>query len=302
MNRPKTLSELSEKEVQSYYQEHVLDNIRKIGYKPVTDSQISSSLYHDCWSLYDYGGFYRLVYIKRRQKRKTPQRGKRDNLTAMSQITDSDEPERLAQSINRAKARIFELAMCNEFRYFCTFTQDEKLRDRFDLAEFRKDLAQFVRNQNRSRSADRKIRYLLIPEEHKNGAWHMHGLLAGLDCKDLRAFTLREKLPEKIREQLKAGKAVYNWEKYAGRFGYFTCTEADSREGCARYCTKYITKALAETARGKGEHLFFASQGLKSRTAIVRDSCDTPPICSGWDFENNYIAVKDFRVTECDKI
>lgn len=82
-----------------------------------------------------------------------------------------------------AKARVNELALCNEFEYFCTFTQSDELRDRFDLKAFRKDFAMFVRNENRRR--EKKIKYLLVPERHKDGAWHMHGLLMGLTSDDL---------------------------------------------------------------------------------------------------------------------
>ena len=82
------------------------------------------------------------------------------------------EEERLRSSISRAKSRVNELALCNEFEYFCTFTQSDELRDRFDLKAFRKDFAMFVRNENRRR--EKKIKYLLVPERHKDGAWHMH--------------------------------------------------------------------------------------------------------------------------------
>lgn len=222
-------------------------------------------------------------------KRKRPKSEKRGGTTEQSET-------RFAQSVSRARNRIFELAFCNEFQFFCTFTQSAEMRDRFNLDEFRKDLSQFIRNQNRGR--EKPIKYLLIPEPHLNsrdkkdiGAWHMHGLLMGLTADDLREFTLKDKIPLNLKNRIKSGEKVYNWEKYSKKFGYFTCTEIKSQEGCSKYLTKYITKDLAKSGIESGHHLFYASQGLKHREPIVKFSNDECPI-KEWDFENEYVKVK----------
>lgn len=222
-----------------------------------------------------------------------------DGRAERSSVKDNAEPtaERLRQSISRTRSTIFELAMCNEFTHFCTFTQSAEMRDRFNLDEFRKDFAQFVRNINRSRR-DNPIKYLLIPEQHLNsrnkkdiGAWHMHGLLMGLTEADLRLFTLKEKLPQNIRKALKSGQKVYNWERYSQKFGYFTCTEIGNHEACSKYITKYITKELQKRNLENGQHSYFASQGLNRRVPIVKFSKDKCPV-SEWDFENEYVKVR----------
>lgn len=215
-------------------------------------------------------------------------------------VTEPHKPEkekigRFSSSLSRSRQRVFEIAMCNEFHFFCTFTQDEKLRDRFDLGEFRKDFAMLVRNLNRNRAEGEKIKYLLIPEKHKNGAWHMHGLLMGLTVADLRPFTLDEKLPERIREKLRKGEKIFDWSAYRTRFGYFTCTEIQSSVGCAKYITKYITKDMEKDVREAGQHLFFASQGLKHREPIVTKCFDKCPI-TDWDFSNKYVMTKDIEM------
>lgn len=241
---------------------------------------------HDTWSIHKYGAGYKVTYLKfgaRAQKYKQEYLLK--DCGECSDEVNAD--ERFSQSVSRTKSSIFELAMCNEFSYFCTFTQNENLvGDRFDLSEFRKDLSQFVRNQNRGRK--NKIKYLLIPEQHRNGAWHMHGLLMGLNYSDLREFTLDEKLPYRIRKQIKKGEKVYNWEKYATKFGFFTATEIKSHEACSRYITKYITKDLLKSNIESGKHTFFASKGLNRRILISRVSNEICPL-KKWDFENEYI-------------
>lgn len=267
-------------------------------------------LLHDVFNAYAYGDTVKIVYIKcaRRlekpftgffntepEKRVIPKNIGCSEFTPLSRLCTLDdvsksENARFSQSISRTKSRVFELAACNEFQHFCTFTQDEKLRDRFDLSDFRKDFAQLVRNINRGRET--KIKYLLIPEKHKNGAWHMHGLLSGLQPDDLRPFELTENIPERLKKMIRGGTAVYDWTRYRRAFGYFTCTEIESREACAKYVTKYISKDLQKTVRESGEHLFFASQGLKGRKTLIKNCADPCPV-EKWDFENDFIRIAE---------
>lgn len=276
----------------------------------------------DRWSVYKYGKTLKIVYIKALRnptypkkppekpvppfygckaykptiKLKTIDKAIRDSKRA-KQKEQALKNSRLDNNISRTRARIFELAACNEFKYFCTFTQDEKKRDRFDLTEFRKDFAQLVRNINRGRADSEKIKYLLIPEKHKKGGWHMHGLLKGLTDKDLRAFELSENIPKRLKDTIRGGTPVYDWTRYRRAFGYFTCTEIDSGEAVARYITKYISKDLQSGVIEAGQHLFFASQGLKSRDVITSLSSEPCPITE-WDYENDYIKCKEIRIDE----
>lgn len=267
-------------------------------------------LLHDVYNAYAYGDTVKIVYIKCARRLEKPFTGFYytepekhvipkiigcSEYTPLSRLCTLDDVSRernarFSQSISRTKARVFELAACNEFQHFCTFTQDEKLRDRFDLSDFRKDFAQLVRNINRGRET--KIKYLLIPEKHKNGAWHMHGLLSGLRPDDLRPFELTENIPERLKKMIRGGTAVYDWTRYRRAFGYFTCTEIESREACAKYVTKYISKDLQKTVREGGEHLFFASQGLKGRQTLIKNCADPCPV-EKWDFENDFIRISE---------
>lgn len=297
------LEKFSDKKLREWFDRTYLAMARKNGLdiEPIQHG-IQTLQVHDCWSLYTYGDVLKVVYFKKLPNRKNPRKDKlfptEFDLKQKPKITPTpkDENERFSNSIARSKSRVFELAMCNEFTHFCTFTQDEKKRDRFDLAEFRKDFAMLVRNLNRARAEGEKIKYLLIPEQHKNGAWHMHGLLMGLTADDLREFTLAERLPQRIRTQLEKGVRVYDWTRYRKAFGYFTCTEIESGIGCAKYITKYISKDLQKTVREAGEHLFFASQGLKGRDIIVKQSFDKCPF-DKWDFENDYVKVLEIQLS-----
>jgi hypothetical protein len=287
------LSQLPERELLKWYEESLKSKIEKYDFIPFLNGQQSKSR-NDIWSLYAYGNEIKVVYIKNAPQIKNADKQKY-NPSAKQTTIDSD--KRFSQSLSRSRARIFELALCNEFQYFCTFTQDQTKRERFNLSEFRKDFAQMVRNLNKTRDNNSKIKYLLIPEQHKDGAWHMHGLLMGLNSTDLREFSLKEKLPQNIRKTLKSGKKVYNWEKYSKNFGFFTCTEIENKTACGKYITKYVTKDLQSTARENGEHLFFASQGLKGREVIAKNCLDICPF-NEWDYENDYVKIKWLSLTE----
>ena len=276
----------------------------------------------DRWSVYKYGNTLKIVYIKALRNPKYPKKPLKKppapvygckpykptlKLKTLKQaLKDSDRAKkaeqalknaRLDNNISRTRARIFELAACNEFKHFCTFTQDQTKRDRFDLSEFRKDFAQLVRNINRGRADSDKIKYLLIPEKHKDGAWHMHGLLKGLTDKDLRTFKLSENIPKRLKDLIRSGTPVYDWTRYRRAFGYFTCTEIKNFEACSRYITKYVSKDLQSGVIEAGQHLFFASQGLKSRDVITSLSAEPCPI-TDWDYENDYIKCKEFKLYE----
>ena len=296
----KKLKDYTEKELLSWYENSILNNATKSGLTKEPFAPNQSRHHHDVFNIYAYGdNLLKIVYIKSAPMR--PDFRKTDPLWSERKKpnfkgSQNTPEERFSNSISRSKSRIFELAMCNEFKYFCTFTQDEKLRDRFDLKEFRKDLAQLVRNLNRNRTEENKIKYLLIPEQHKNGAWHLHGLLQGITPEDLREFTLKEKLPERIRKQIAKGVKIYDWTRYRKAFGFFTCTEIESQTACAKYITKYISKDLQKTVHESGEHLFFASQGLKGREVILKN-CDDLCNVDEWDFENDFVKVKEIQLS-----
>ena len=42
-------------------------------------------------------------------------------------------------------------------------------------------------------------KFVFVPEMHRDGAWHLHGLINDLPVDHLRPFTLEEKLPTYIR-------------------------------------------------------------------------------------------------------
>lgn len=195
--------------------------------------------------------------------------------------------EKSDNNISRAKSKVFELALCNQWDIFLTFTLDPKKYDRNDLSKFQKDVSQFIRDYNKKH--DLAVKYLLIPEEHKKGGWHMHGFLMGLPMKHLRAFSLQEKLPIYIREKLQNGQDVYEWSAYRKRFGFCDLEPVRDEFAASAYVTKYITKDLDRTVKESGAHLYYCSQGLKRSSVIFRGKANAGLT---YDYENEYNSVK----------
>ena len=63
------------------------------------------------------------------------------------------------------------LALANQFRWLVTLTLDPKKIDRYDAGEVVKKLSQWCSNQVKRKG----LRYILVPERHKDGALHFHG-------------------------------------------------------------------------------------------------------------------------------
>lgn len=200
-----------------------------------------------------------------------------------------DENTRLENSISRSKSKVFELALCNEWQYMVTVTQDEKKRDRYNLSSLKKSHGDVIRNHNAYHDTD--IRYLTVPEPHKDGAWHMHGLYMGIPDSELTPYTLDMKLPHSIRKKLLAGKQVYNWSLLSERFGWVVVEPIESRKGCAGYISKYITKELAKSKVKFNEHLYYCSRGLKRAKVLYRNTIinEFEP-----DFQNDYVSIKTY--------
>lgn len=224
------------------------------------------------------------------------------NATAPTTSTEHKSPEkttehdekRLSASLSRTRRRIYEIAACNPWTWFFTGTLDGEKCDRNDLNATFKRLSQYIRDYRKQQEGE-KIAYMIVPEQHKDGAWHFHGLLQGVSEKELHKFTLDEKIPQRIRKTIENGTDVFTWYGYQTRFGWATLTRVRSHEAVSKYITKYVTKELQNAAQGSGAHLYYASRGLKKPQILAEGTSINGqlPFC---DFENEWVALRS--VTE----
>lgn len=195
--------------------------------------------------------------------------------------------EKLSGNLIRAKSTVRELVLSNPWDYWCTFTISPEKYNRYDLAGYMKDFSEFIHSYNRRCSADDKVRYLLVPEQCKDGAWHLHGFIKGIRSKDLYH-----------------NKYGYlTWKQYEEKFGFISMSCIRDIERASSYILKYMTKNVNETDIKLNAHSFYSSKGLQRADELYRGH----GVFTGtWDWEHpdGYIKVKtiDERVTDISEI
>ena len=150
------------------------------------------------------------------------------------------------KSNNRTKQAIYSYARCVAWDWFLTFTIDASKRDRFDYDVCSKSVRKWFNNQQQRYAS--KLKYLVVPEQHKNGAWHFHGLLA--DCGNM-VFSYSGRKDSK-------GNKIYNLDNY--KLGFTTATRVTDYHRVAKYIGKYITKDMCSITKGKQR--YFVSKNL----------------------------------------
>lgn len=164
--------------------------------------------------------------------------------------------EKLDCNVSRTRSAVREYVLCNPWAYWCTLTVSPQKHDRYDLEGFKKELSEFFHNLNRRRSPENKLVYLLVPEMHRDGAWHMHGFLNGLQASDLY-----------VNEN-----GYLGWKKYENKFGFISIDPIRDIDRASSYVTKYITKDLQNTVKKINAHSFYASHGLSHATRLYSGS------------------------------
>lgn len=203
--------------------------------------------------------------------------------------------ERLSQSLSRTKRMIRDYILCNPFEYFCTFTFDGSVINRYDYNECKKKITNVFANYKKRYSND--FIYLLVPEFHKDGAIHFHGVIGGVRYEDFvipDTVYCRDKRTGNLKE-IKNKKKYVRWNYASSKLGFFDCGSIRKYPACANYVSKYITKDLAKFDLGK--RLFLASHNLKKPELILDEDNMARPFFSdderGSYFENEFCAIFD---------
>ena len=177
-----------------------------------------------------------------------------DRIFARDHEEENHYDTKLNEAFCRARSMVLQYALCNTWDYFFTGTLDEKKFNRYDLDKYQAKLSQFIRDKRKAYGS--QIQFLLIPEHHKDGAWHIHGMLAGLPDSVLRKFHYPE--PKSL-----VNSAYLNWPDYQKKFGFCSLAPIKNPVATAFYITKYISKDMSRRAGDLGKHLYFHSRPLK---------------------------------------
>lgn len=161
---------------------------------------------------------------------------------------EGDNTRSLTVSQNRTINNIYELTRSNMWDYFITLTFDPQKVDRFNYDDCAKNVSKWLNNMKKNYAPD--LRYILVPELHKNGAYHFHGLVA--NCGKMVFSDSGHKT--KIKQ------VIYNLDNY--KLGFTTATRVTDSNRASSYITKYITKELCATTKGKKR--YWSSKNLNA--------------------------------------
>ena len=144
------------------------------------------------------------------------------------------EGEDALRSMRRARAKLRRLALANSFDYFVTLTLDEKEVDRYDAKAIMSKVNRWLDNMVRRHS----LRYILVPEQHKDGAWHFHGFFAGDGLNTVDSGVQWD------------GRTVFNLPQWG--FGFSTAQRLYGEYSAAvAYVCKYIGKQQGQRPMGR---------------------------------------------------
>lgn len=189
----------------------------------------------------------------------------------------------LTVSSNRSKNKIYEYARSNSWEWFFTWTFNPKKIDPTDYGLVVKKIGQHLNELKRKIAPD--LKYLIVPELHdgfkstvycsdcgesylrprktcpkcrsKNykNAFHFHALISnvgrlklnysGLNCIGSKKF--------KSTEESGKGNPIYNIGNY--NWGWSTATRIIDSKRASSYLSKYITKELCFSTKGKRRYL-----------------------------------------------
>lgn len=153
---------------------------------------------------------------------------------------DQEAHERsLHNSLKRAKQNIYDIARANDWEYFITLTFSPDKVDRYDYQACSEKLSKWLNNIRTRYCPD--LLYLIVPERHKDGAYHYHGLLG--NCDGLGLVPSGHSIH---------GLPIYNIDSY--NLGFTTATQVSNQLAVTKYITKYTTKDLMQHTKGKRKY------------------------------------------------
>ena len=170
------------------------------------------------------------------KKRLKPNPFNDEKLEWMSEIKDNENDRQHSISVSRSRTikKIYDIGRSNYWDWWITLTLNKEKVNRYDYSICSQKLKNWL-DYLRDRNPD--MIYLIVPEKHKDGAWHFHGLFANMNEDE---FSDSGKYTDNGQKVYKIGKYKYGWS-YAVRL--------DGSFAIVAYMTKYITKDLCEVTK-----------------------------------------------------
>lgn len=198
-----------------------------------------------------------------------------------------DVEDSIRRSLSRAREGVKDIAYANDWELFITVTFDQVKVDRYNFDDVVKKYSQMLKNLKQRHCPN--LEYLMVPELHKDGAYHFHGLLRGID--GLKLVEARNFKNNRLLKD-KGGKQIYNMPQF--KLGLNTATYVVDSGKSASYLVKYITKDLCLDLKDRKK--YWSTRGVKKIE---------PELALGSTSENNDFLLKlmiDGRVLQAHVI
>lgn len=192
-----------------------------------------------------------------------------EKVERMTEYRPQDIEDYARKSCSRTINKIYDIARSDRWEWFFTLTFNPDKIDRYDYSICSLKLHYWLSNMKK-KCPDMK--YLVVPEQHKDGAWHFHGLFKDIDGLDMKFSGKRDK----------KGRRIYNCLSYT--WGFTTATRITDFRRASSYLCKYITKDLCKNTKGKKR--YWCSRNVER--PIIEEY-----IIDGADYEANFLALME---------
>lgn len=152
----------------------------------------------------------------------------------------SDPIRSAKNSYKRSTDKLYDILHSNIWDYFFTLTLDSKKVNRYDYIKAVDCISHFTNLICKYGGL-----YVIVPERHKDGAWHFHGLINNLPDHCLVVNDM----------------GYFEFRSY--HYGYCSLSRVIDSSKASNYIMKYITKGWNYLDIPKGKKRYWASRGLQ---------------------------------------
>lgn len=151
------------------------------------------------------------------------------------------------EAAQRAKREIIDIALSNTWDYMLTQTISPQYHDRYNPEQQKQLLLKTL--ENFKERYDHNLKYIIVPETHKDGAIHFHGLL-------------KFNIPEEHLQFIKIRNQAHIYKhKLLEKKGFNELAKIyNHQEFVTYYISKYITKSVKNKITQKR---YYRSSGLE---------------------------------------
>lgn len=160
--------------------------------------------------------------------------------------------ERTLRQSQKIKRTFQQLILANDFVWWATLTYDPKKVNSLNHAEAIQYAKTWLKKMIRTYGA---FDYLLIPEKHKSGAIHFHGVFGK------SKLNFSEAVNPKGQPMKRKGEQVFHLDDWTA--GFSDCEKIRDKIKTSSYMTKYITKDLMTDPSMYHKARYIRSRGLK---------------------------------------